>query len=126
MMCEECELFEIGEIGDCCRVCFSVRRGIPLDHMTDDEFASFRHRMRKEQKKIDEENRQKKQLQNRMASSAHEAWQKVLDAEARGDYADGIKGCATCKQIFKPHEKYCVACARKALAAAGIPGHSAK
>lgn len=125
MMCE-CTLFEIPENMKCCRVCFSVGRGIPMDEMTDKEFDSFRHRMLKKQKLIDEEERKKADIKRREMSSAQEAWKRVQEAEPRGDYADGIKGCATCKQIFKPHEKYCVACARKALAAAGIPGHNAK
>lgn len=126
MICDECGLFEIPDNLDCCRACFSFKRGIPLDDLEGEEFDSFRHRMLKQQKKEADEEKKRIEAKKRESSSAYDAWCRVQEAEARGDYADGIKGCATCKQIFKPHEKYCVACARKALAAAGIPGHSAK
>lgn len=124
MLCDECGLFENPDDMDCCRVCFSVRRGIPLDNMTEAEFDSFRHRMLKEErKKQAEENRKMEHLQ-REQSSAMAAWQRVKEAEARGDYAGKLQGCPNCRAIINKSIGYCVRCDRQdreKLASAGIP-----
>lgn len=124
MICDECGLFENPDNMDCCRVCFSVRRGIPLDDMPREEFDSFRHRMLKEERKKQAEENRKTERLKREQSSAMAAWQRVKEAEARGDYAGELEGCSKCRAIINKSIGYCVPCAnrdREKLKKAGIP-----
>ena len=126
MLCDECGIFEIPDNMDCCRVCFSVMRGIPLDDLTDVEFDSFRHRMIKKQKLEEDRQRKKTDRERRAMSTAEEMRHRVEVARQTGEYSGPLQFCGSCKGVIKKTVGYCVPCARKALAAAGIPGHNAK
>jgi hypothetical protein len=121
MLCDECGEYEIPDDLDCCRVCFSVRRRIPHDDMTDDEFRWFTHRMRKLEKEEDERRNKKVKVERQAYTTQQEAW---LRAQTCTDFEGDLQACQACKQLIRQSVGICLRCYRRnmeSLRATGLP-----
>jgi hypothetical protein len=103
--CDECGLFEIPSGYECCRVCMSVNRGIPLDDMTTEEFDSFRHRMLKKERLENDRLRKTYEEERKRSSARIDAMAAVLRNRETGEYAGKLSRCNSCCKLLGHSEK---------------------
>jgi hypothetical protein len=121
MLCDECGEYEIPDGLDCCRVCFSVRRRIPHDDLTEDEFRWFTHRIRKLEREDDERQNKKVKVERQAYTTQQEAW---MRAQTCTDYEGRIMFCKACSQAIRKSVGICVRCYRlnmESLRTTGMP-----
>lgn len=124
IICDECGIFKVPDDLGCCRVCFSVLRGIPHDHMTGLEFDSFRHRMLKKEREENARVRRSTENERKAMSTQRAAMERVERDRHIGNFAGTIRFCKACSQAIGRFDPCCGQCFNRnmfSLRRTGLP-----